>query len=75
MNDCTTPAAGVKAGDKITHDLLPSFVLHVREVKPCETGGSRPGPHDQYLVADPEGYDDWLCAFEVTPVSERNETR
>jgi len=67
MNDTTAPAKGVQDGDKIEHDLMPGFVMAVREVKPCETDGARPEGHSQYLVTDPEGSDDWLCAYDVHP--------
>ena len=69
MNGTQTPASGIKAGGKIEHDLMPGFVMAVREVKPCETDWNRAEAHDQYLITDPEGNDDWLCAFDVTPVA------
>jgi hypothetical protein len=69
MNDTSSPARDIKAGDKIEHDLLPGFVMAVREVKPCETDGDRSQVHDQFLVTDPEGNDDWLCGYDVSPVS------
>ena len=69
MNDTTAPAMNVHIGHKIEHDLLPGFVMTVRNVKPCETDGTRPEPHGQFLVTDPEGNDDWPCAYDVHQVA------
>jgi hypothetical protein len=69
MNNTQSPARDITAGAKIEHDLMPGFVMPVREVKPCETDGARPEDHDQYLVTDPEGNDDWLCGYDVSPVA------
>jgi len=45
----------VVQGDKIEHDLMPGFVMKVQEVRPCETDGARPEPHESYKITDPEG--------------------
>lgn len=65
MNDMTAPAKGLSLGDKIEHDLMPGFVMEVKGVGACETDGTRPKPHVKYLIKDPEGDDDWLCAYDV----------
>ena len=65
MNDTQAPAEGVRQGDKIEHDLMPGFVMKVQEVRPCETDGARPEPHESYKITDPEGNEDWLCAYDV----------
>jgi hypothetical protein len=65
MNNTQSPARGVRTGDRIEHDLLPGFVMKVRGFKSCETDGARPEAHDQYLITDPEGSDDWLCGYDV----------
>ncbi len=38
------------------------------DTEPCETDSARPETHDQYKVIDPEGNEDWLCAYDVTVV-------
>jgi hypothetical protein len=69
VNNTQAPATDVRAGDRVEHDLMPGFVMQVREVKACETDGARPEAHGQYLVIDPEGNDDWLCGYDVSPVN------
>lgn len=54
-----------KTGDKIEHNLMPGFPMAVLETRNCETDFARPEPHQQYKIVDPEGNEDWLCAFDV----------
>jgi hypothetical protein len=67
MNQMTEPATAI-IGDRIEHELMPGFVMAVEESEPCETDCARPGLHRQYLITDPEGNRDWLCAYDVTKV-------
>ncbi len=67
MNEMTAPATAA-TGDKIVHDLMPGFVMTVQEVRACEQSGNRYFPHSQYRITDPEGQEDWLCAFDVTKI-------
>jgi hypothetical protein len=54
-----------KAGDVIEHRLMPGFTMTVLDARDCETDSARPEPHLSYNVTDPEGNDDWLCAYDV----------
>jgi hypothetical protein len=65
MNKTTVPAEGVSSGDMIEHDLMLGFAMTVHEVAPCEDDYARPGPHEAYRITDPEGNEDWLCAYDV----------
>lgn len=67
MNGTTTPAKEIGPGDEIEHDLMPGFVMQVHAVKACETDGARSEAHASYKVTDPEGNEDWLCAYDVHP--------
>jgi len=62
------PAPAV-VGDTIEHDLIPASVwsASIRDARPCETDSARGIPHSAYLVTDPEGNDDWVCAYDVHP--------
>lgn len=64
MNQMTEPATAA-AGDRIAHDLMPGFVMTVLEVRDCERDTNRYLPHSEYRITDPEGNEDWLCAFDV----------
>jgi hypothetical protein len=44
---------------------MPGFVMEIKAVGTCETDSARPEPHARYLITDPDGNDDWLCAFDV----------
>jgi hypothetical protein len=59
----------VKPGARIEHTLMPGFTMTVLDAKPCETDGTRPEPHQQYQVTDPDGNRDWLCAYDVREVT------
>jgi hypothetical protein len=63
--EMTTRPAQATEGDSIEHDLVPGFTMRVKGTRPCETDGARPEPHDAYQVTDPEGNEDWLCAYDV----------
>ena len=67
MNQMTEPATAAE-GDRVEHDQMPGFVMTVQEVKDCETDGNRSQPHSQYKITDPEGNEDWLCAYDVSRV-------
>jgi len=67
MNDTQAPAKGIKQGDRIEHDLMPGFAMAVQDVRPCETDGARPESHKSYKITDPDGNEDWLCAYDVHP--------
>jgi hypothetical protein len=67
MNEMTAPAAA-DIGDRVVHDLMPGFAMTVEDVDACEPDGTRSTPHQQYLITDPEGNQDWLCAYDVTKV-------
>jgi hypothetical protein len=54
-----------KAGDTIEHTLMPGFPMQVQDTKACEIDSARPEPHLQYKITDPEGTEDWLCAYDV----------
>jgi len=54
-----------KPGDEIEHNLMPGFVMRVQAAAGCEIDGARPEPHQQYKITDPEGNEDWLCAYDV----------
>lgn len=59
------PLQGARTGDKIEHKLMPGFTMTIQAAKPCETGSTRSDPHQQYLITDPDGNSDWLCAYDV----------
>jgi hypothetical protein len=65
-NNCTHPATA-NTGDTIEHDLMSGFPMKVKDVRDCETDSARPDPHKSFNVTDPEGNDDWLCAYDVHP--------
>jgi hypothetical protein len=65
MNDTTAPVHDVGLGHKIEHDLMPGFVMEVRGVGSCETDGARSEPHARFKITDPDGNEDWLCAYDV----------
>jgi hypothetical protein len=52
-------------GETIEHRLMPGFTMTVLETRDCETDANRPEPHLAYRVTDPEGNDDWLCAYDI----------
>ena len=58
-----------KTGDTIEHHLMPGFTMAVLDTRDCETDGTRPEPHLAYKVTDPEGNEDWLCAYDARRVS------
>lgn len=60
-----------KKGDKIEHRLMPGLIMPVLDVRKCETDSARPEPHLAYRVTDPEGNDDWLCAYDCQRPGER----
>ena len=62
-----TPTIAAK-GDKIQHELMPGFTMTVEDAEPCETDGTRSEPHQMYKITDPEGAEDWLCAYDVKKV-------
>lgn len=55
-------------GDVIEFDLAPGFRMRVLDSRACETDAARPETHDAYLIVDPEGSRDWLCAYDVRRV-------
>jgi hypothetical protein len=59
--------ANIEPGAVIEHVLMPSFRMTVQAVASCEPDprAGRPGPHSQYKVTDPDGNEDWLCAYDV----------
>jgi len=57
------------AGDRIEHELMPGFVMTVQDVRRCENDSGRPELHDAYKVTDPDGSEDWLCAYDVRAAS------
>ena len=63
MNGTTAPAQNIGLGDR--NGLLPGFVMEVQGVATCETDGSRSQEHAKFKVTDPEGNEDWLCAYDV----------
>ena len=63
----------LQCGDKINHKLIPLGVfppMTILDVKDCETDAARPEPHSQYQVIDPEGSEDWVCAYDVWQAAE-----
>jgi hypothetical protein len=44
---------------------MPGFTMPVLDTRECETDTTRPEPHQAVKVTDPEGADDWLCAYDV----------
>lgn len=63
-----SPMKNYATGDVIEHKDLPGFRMRVRETAPCETDAARPEPHLTYRITDPEGNEDWLCAYDVRRV-------
>lgn len=51
-------------GQFIAHDLLPEMPVQVEDARACITDTARPLGHDSYLVTDPEGHADWVCAYD-----------
>ena len=68
MNDMTAPARHLGHGDKIEHDLMPGFPMTIQGVGTCETSVTGHEPHAKYKITDPDGNEDWLCAYDVHPV-------
>jgi len=64
VNNMTTPAAAAQ-GDMIEHDLMHGYQMPVVDLMACETSPARPLEHSQFLILDPEGNEDWLCAYDV----------
>ena len=60
--------ARCQAGDRIVHVLLTGFSMPVEAVEPCEMSSTRSEPHNKYKITDPEGNEDWLCAWDVRKV-------
>lgn len=56
-------------GDVIEHTLMPGFSMVVQQAQTCELDFARPEPHLRYRIVDPEGNEDWLCAYDVRKVS------
>jgi hypothetical protein len=54
-----------KAGERIEHKLMPGFAMTVQAAEPCETDNGRPDAHSRYKITDPDGNEDWLCAYDV----------
>lgn len=57
-----------KLGDVIEHNDMPGFRMKVLDTEPCETDSARPNEHLAYKTRDPEGREDWLCAYDVRKV-------
>jgi hypothetical protein len=57
-----------KTGDTIEHELMPGFAMRVQDTRECETDAARPEPHSAYKITDPDGNEDWLCAYDVLKV-------
>ena len=57
-----------EVGDRIEHKLMPGFAMVIQAAQECETDGSRSEPHRQYMITDPDGNVDWLCAYDVQAV-------
>jgi hypothetical protein len=53
---------------RIEHQYMPGFVMPVLGHRDCETDGTRPEPHVAFKVVDPEGNEDWVCAYDVRAV-------
>ena len=62
------PLQDAGLGSIIEHKLMPGFPMEVQDFMPCETDSARPGPHMQYKITDPDGNEDWLCAYDVRRV-------
>jgi hypothetical protein len=69
MMDSGVPPLVALTGDKICHKLVPGFTMTVEGVSDCETDANRSIPHSKYLITDPEGNQDELCAYDVAKVS------
>lgn len=52
-------------GDAIEHQYMPGFTMTVQETRECEQDFARPESHLAYKITDPEGNEDWLCAYDV----------
>jgi hypothetical protein len=59
------PLHGAKPGEQVEHKLMPGFAMTVLDTARCETDSARPETHDQYKITDPDGNEDWLCAYDV----------
>lgn len=58
-----------KIGDKLMHTRVPAdqaAVLTVLKTRKC---GELPHTHLAYRVTDPEGTEDWVCAYDLRPVA------
>ena len=44
---------------------MTGYPMEVQETRACETDGARPSLHKAYRVTDPDGNEDWLCAYDV----------
>ena len=54
-------------GDKIEHELVPGFTMAIQATEPCEEDDLTE-PHLAYKITDPDGTEDWLCAYDVRKV-------
>lgn len=52
-------------GDTIEHELVPGFPMKVLDTRDCETDANRAVPHPAYKITDPDGNEDWLCAYDI----------
>lgn len=59
----------LSVGQTIEHHEMPGFVMKIEAVKECEVDQFRSEPHSQYQITDPEGSQDWLCAYDVHEVT------
>jgi hypothetical protein len=57
--------ATAATGDRIEHKIMPGFPMKVLDTDDCETDGARPEAHQRFKVIDPEGNEDWLCAYDA----------
>jgi hypothetical protein len=55
-------------GQQIEHNDLPGFRMEILETASCEQDAARPESHHRYRITDPEGQQDWLCAYDVHAV-------
>ena len=68
MNNCTEPHRA-EIGQLVAHDLVPGWVMEVQNARECARGDSRQQSHQAYWIIDPTGSCNWLCAYDVHPVS------
>lgn len=61
--------AKVAVGDVVVPRLMPAFRMRVLDVRPCETDWNRSEPHSALQIVDPDGTEDWLCAYDVRVVA------